>query len=505
MAFTNEEVMRATELALRQYHILGSSDSEEEAYSPPSDWPTVDDVPDGSIRLLLSDMFLATYCFDIEVDSGTFTVDWGDGTSETHSGFYEVEHTYTVGAGTPCSRGYTTFVCTITPDSGGLIFFRMNNISLSQHIGISGILAAAIRSSTIPALDDAFSFGEDCYYLEYVHIFEASSCIFARNMCSMALNLKEFDLTGMSNLIDASYMFNSCYSLTKVDLSPLTELTNAEAMFFECVSLKEIDASVLTKVVSLESFVEDCHSLQTANFSNLSSVKNIRRLCSYCYALENVDVSGMTEALDAYDAFDNCSSLRAIDISDLTKLQFAQYMFGNCYSLSDVKIGSKPFLTEASSMFRYCNSLVSVDITGLTKVTDADYMFYYCYSLQSISANTFARDSLSEVSMKNAFYCCEHLKDISLPMAKVKNLGARGSTYFLNRLETLLVSSSSTFGDSYTPQLDLRYNTLSAAQINQIFTDLPTVSSKYVYVGGCPGSSTCDPSIATAKGWIVVA
>lgn len=47
---------------------------------------------------------------------------------------------------------------------------------------------------------------------------------------------------------------------------------------------------------------------------------------------------------------------------------------------------------------------------------------------------------------------------------------------------------------------------LSAATINQFFTDLPTTTkTATINVVNNPGSGTCTPSIATAKGYTVVA
>jgi hypothetical protein len=43
-----------------------------------------------------------------------------------------------------------------------------------------------------------------------------------------------------------------------------------------------------------------------------------------------------------------------------------------------------------------------------------------------------------------------------------------------------------------------------ATEIDELFTDLPTVSGKTVTVSNNPGSATCTTTIATSKGWTVV-
>jgi hypothetical protein len=55
------------------------------------------------------------------------------------------------------------------------------------------------------------------------------------------------------------------------------------------------------------------------------------------------------------------------------------------------------------------------------------------------------------------------------------------------------------------PAMQYSYANLTATAINQLFTDLPsTTKTATINVRYNPGSATCDPTIATAKGYIVV-
>ena len=47
------------------------------------------------------------------------------------------------------------------------------------------------------------------------------------------------------------------------------------------------------------------------------------------------------------------------------------------------------------------------------------------------------------------------------------------------------------------------YCTLDATELDRIFTALPTVVGKTIYIKGNPGVAGCTPAIATAKGWTV--
>jgi hypothetical protein len=56
-----------------------------------------------------------------------------------------------------------------------------------------------------------------------------------------------------------------------------------------------------------------------------------------------------------------------------------------------------------------------------------------------------------------------------------------------------------------TPSITLGNSNMSAATINDFFTQLPaTTETATINVSGNPGSATCDPSIATTKGYTVV-
>jgi len=52
--------------------------------------------------------------------------------------------------------------------------------------------------------------------------------------------------------------------------------------------------------------------------------------------------------------------------------------------------------------------------------------------------------------------------------------------------------------------LECSGNNLTSAALNQIFRDLPQVTSGTIYMSGNPGTETCDKSIAENKGWRVM-
>jgi len=199
--------------------------------------------------------------------------------------------------------------------------------------------------------------------------------------------------------------------------------------------------------------------------------------------------------------FQSCNSLQSVDVSGMVAVTTATSMFQSCNSLQSVDVSGMVAVTTASSMFNSCLSLQSVDVSGMVAVTNASSMFSSCYSLTAIMATNFARDATS-VSFSDAFTNCEQLTEINFSAAKMTVLTAKGASGKLNKLATVTMHASSLLNGT-NPTMDLQYNTLSAAQLDAIYTNLPTVTGKTINVTGCTGQATSTKSIATAKGWTV--
>ena len=547
-------------------------------WTPPADWINIDNVIDGNINLLVADSGLATYAFICTTSIGTYHVDWGDGTSNDYNSATKAQKTYTVGTGQACSRGYTTFKIVISPNTGNLTRFYVQDHTLAaihqgQHY-LDCVWGARAVTSMANAFHDATGIFVYCRVLErFKHVgVQTEISISASYMFYYCYSLQSVDVSGMTAVINATSMFCYCYNLRSVNASGLTAVTTATTMFYYCYSLQSVDVSGMTAVINATYMFCYCHSLRSVNASGLAAVTDASGMFGYCYSLQSVNLSGMTAVTNATNMFNGCSALQSVDVSSMTAVKTATTMFNRCTSLQNVDVSSMTAVTNASSMFCYCYSLQSVNASGLAAVTDASGMFYCCYSLQSVNlsgmtAVTTASSMFSDcynlhridisgmaavtnatymfyccsslqsvnasgmsavtdatymfyncyslqvlastnfgfyavgVGCSSMFYCCEQLTSINLPKAKMTSLGATGSAGRPNKLATLTYHPSSPFS-GLSPQIDISYCTLTAAQLNTIFTDLPTMA-KTIKITGCTGAATCDKTIATAKGWTV--
>lgn len=133
-----------------------------------------------------------------------------------------------------------------------------------------------------------------------------------------------------------------------------------------------------------------------------------------------------------------------------------------------ISVPNATSLTVAGNSF---NARLSVmeqcTVLSIGAVTNMSYMFRDCYSLQSIPLF----NTTSVTNMSGMFSTCQ-----SLARSQITGTAVSISYQDCN---------------------------LSASALNEVFTNLATVTGQTITITGNPGAATCDRTIATAKGWTV--
>jgi hypothetical protein len=411
-------------------------------YVYPSDWPTVDDVADGYIYLVTSDLFqgeLSMYCATINA-SDYYVVDWGDGTVQELYNGYWARHQYAIGTGTPCSRGYTTFKVKIKAKTSGLKEFRFANEGPS---GVnSPVLAMGINSTTIQNCNNMTQ-PVLCSQLEYfisknltsmtgaafmfVSCYGLKKCILdmpavtsANRMFNGAVSLPEIDISGMQSLIEAIDMFLVCGGLIKVKAGLLPNLVNASGMFTSCFKLTEIEFD-FPSVTNAEKMFANCRGLKHIDLTNMISATNMNRMFQYAYGLKSVILSA-TQSVSGNNMFEE-TALEEIDLSNFTGLNIAASMFLKCTTLKKIILpASFPYLSNTYGMFTDCVSLISVEFGNLPTVTYMQDMFVNCSSLSSVIIG----HVVNLINVERAFVNCLRLKKV--------NVGSAPKTQSINNI-----------------------------------------------------------------------
>jgi hypothetical protein len=426
--------------------------------------------------------------FETPTEFGNYHVHWGDGTTDLFASGDTAEHTYEIGTGEPCSRGYSTFMIQIEPSIGNnLLGIRSVQHSLGYMVQSIGLLAYVLNSNTLVYSRLSPNYYDDMptvetNQLEYCKVLKGDGFLESFGMFEGCLSLQDVDVNAMINVVNADSMFSSCESLRDIDISGMVSIENAFGMFQNCTSLQNI------------SFGGTMNEIYLAN-----------SMFNGCTALQNIDVSSLGNVSDASSMFSDCRGLRNIDISSMVNMSDSSNMFSNCALLEDVNMGDLYNIVNPDSMFYRCESLRSLDISHLIYVANASAMLSSCFSLQNLTIKGLGSAAQS-IDCWDFITGSEQLIEIDLSTSLLNSFQAipygNGAPM---KLSSLTFSPLSPFlGDNSVGALVLNidYCAFGSSSLDAVFTNLPTVTnSQIVSFIGNPGSGDCEPSIATAKGW----
>lgn len=185
--------------------------------------------------------------------------------------------------------------------------------------------------------------------------------------------------------------------------------------------------------------------------------------------VEDVLYAQTSNITDMSYSFSRCKYLKEVATFDTSNVTSMSQMFYQCSNLKTIPYFNTSNVTLMTQMFYDCSNLVSIPALDTSKVTLMDFMFYGCKDLTSVPA----LNMRNVHSMKNIFFKCWGLKSV----------------------------------DMYGMQISFSVDgtQLDAAALNKLFSNLATITtSQTIDITGTPGASTCDRSIATAKGWSVI-
>lgn len=209
-----------------------------------------------------------------------------------------------------------------------------------------------------------------------------------------------------------------------------------------------------------------CSSLQSIPLFDTSSVTNWTSAFTQCDILKEVPLFDTSSATTMQNCFRDCISLSSIPVFDTSSVSNFNGIFWGCRSITQAPAIDTSAGTDLGSMFQACYSLKSIPTYNTSAATNMSSMFFYCYSLQTIPA----LDCSASTNMGNFARDCFGLK-------RCEATGIKRTTWF--------------------------NATLGPDELNEIYTNLATVTGQTITVTGNYGTASDNPSIATAKGWTV--
>jgi surface protein len=276
--------------------------------------------------------------------------------------------------------------------------------------------------------------------------FNASGLQIGANETVRKRMLERARIANVGNQTSMSRLFENCALLQSVFLPNTSGVTLTSSMFLNCTSLKEVP------------------------LFDTSSVTNMTTMFSGCSSLQAVPLFDTSNVTSMVSAFSSNPALRDVPLLDTSSVLDMTRMFSGCSSLQEIPMFNTANVTNMAEFLRNCTSLRSVPLLDTSKVTNMFTMFQNCHSLQSVPAFVTTAVS-SAANLNSTFGACN-----SLTRIEAKNFNF-----------TFSVAGCK----------------LSAVALDEIYTNLPTVTGQTITVTGNWGTASHTPSIATAKGWTV--
>lgn len=397
----------------------------------------------------ISSEFKNQFVFRINTTSGNYTVDWGDGNTDTYSDHAQAEHTYDysdLNANTEFThskdgRTYRQALISVTPQAGqgftGVDLVEDPPNNYHPYANPRMYLDIVFGSPNLTSISLSTIGGNLCKYLEHVKIVNFSDSMTSfGNVFYYMYGLRSIEIDrSTSNISNWSQTFHSCYALEEIPELDFSGGTTLVATFQNCFKLTKIPASIsnATPTSTRNTFI-NCVTLQTIPMLNTSNSTSFANMFMYCRNLRFIPPIDTSSGTDFYRMFYLCSSLEKIPktldtsstnqadsnpmynmfyncskIETIPKLTNVvgdlRSMFQNCYSLKRIPEIDFSNATNTLGMFSSCFNLESLPAINITGSTSTYQMFYNNYSLKSI-------DSLptnSSTDFYLMFYGCSSL------------------------------------------------------------------------------------------------
>jgi len=449
----------------------------------PSDWIAITDSAN-EVQFLVADTDLATFTINTTFtkNSGTnLYIDWGDGVTDTISTATDVftNHTYTIGTGTPCSRGYTTWKVRVYTDATSVIT-KCNHVApraaiVSGSVGYTlGLLEAYYGNNACTATAPIYisatagAVGVSSFqYLEYVKLPTTVTWTSISNIFNSCVRLFVVIMpTSGANLTALGSSFFGCLNLLDIILpSNATAITTLASTFNGCVSLRTVTfPTTLNSCTSFDSTFLSCVSLKNLTIPSNNLNVSFNATFNGCIGLLWVKFNALpapvspSTAVTASNMFLNCTSLENVYFPSTCSANARYGMlqsFSGCYNLRTLIFPTNFDATSLSSTFLNCATISLIIFpSGFTACTTMANAFQNCINLDTL---TLPATMGSNVALSSTFNSCRSLTSITIPSGY--NITALDSTFnacdsvstitLPNNSQNNIASMSNTFRDCF--------------------------------------------------------
>ena len=348
-------------------------------------------------------------------------------------------------------------------------------------------------------------FASNCWLIEYVPPYDfsgpatwpAGDGSTSQNFGSAFDNcytLKQMPFMNMGRPDNIAYMFYECRDLEKIpEMTNLSNTASADHMFYRCYGLKNTGPLVFPKMTNGTNMFAECRGLINADITVSNTCTTFSQMFRSCESLQSVTISGNTAGVTTTDSmFSYCYGMQTATLFDTSRVTNMDTMFYECHSIVNIPLFNTGNCTNFNSMMRHCYALEYPPAIDTSKGTSFQYTFESNHNMKVIpNLNT-----ANGTNFNNFASSCYALK--STPTMNVfngtNNRAMFGSCYSIQ-------TANNIYGMRQTTDFDRCH--LSNTALDALYTALPSVVSKTIYVTYNWGTASDTVAIATAKGWTV--
>lgn len=360
-----------------------------ENWTRPADWISVPDPSAGSevVYMLYGVDDQHSNYLNIKA-SGTFSVDWGDGTSEIVSsgGYARKEYSFSsISPSAQTSEGFRCVLVTVTPVYPN----TLTSFSLQEYHSYW------TRRDRINILEMKVS-------APYMTSFNVGNSVNDNNI-QQTNRMKRFEFFGTHMITNTSYLFNGCLDLRYAKMD-LLGVTDARYMFGSCHYLTEVYVSNFQTIVNMEGMFQYCYNMRSLPSISATACTTMKYMFRNCHALEESPaITSSPNVLDTSYMFYECRTLGRLKTFDTSKVTNMEYMFYNCRLLATVNLFDTSKVTNAQYMFYVCQSIERLPLFDFGSLTNGQWMFYNCYSIIN-DRRTFGLPLFDFKNLTNGYY-----------------------------------------------------------------------------------------------------
>tara|TARA_R110001606_G_scaffold310127_1_gene457131 strand:+ start:395 stop:1885 length:1491 start_codon:yes stop_codon:yes gene_type:complete len=434
----------------------------------------------------------------IYIEGSSGTIDWGDGTTDNYTDSTMVEHDYTysnISASTQLANGDRQAIVTITATSGTTtrVDFGKQTTKTATNVSTNWLeIHLNFGSCTDYVFDDQFMHH---YRVEYIHIYDADDALNLNYTFEDLFALRKVFIPILTGLTGCERAFNNCRNL--IDVNSFTLPTSLVGLFAGCISLEQAPEFDTSSVSSFTNMFDGCGSLRTIPHYDTSNGGLFNSMFGNCFSLREIPLLDTSSATEMNGMFQGCRSLQTIPLIDTSNVTLFTLMFGDCKSLNHLpELDFSSNAGASTGVFYNCESLTKLpaSFAGFTVTTSMSSFFRDCRSLQEIP-------NMVTTGVTSFAYCFRN--NTSLKEIGTMDLSSVVTTSGVNQLLTNNISLAKFNAIGPDADWNISGGSLWGDELDQIFTNLPTVTGKTITITNTFGAADCDTSIATAKGWTV--